>query len=89
MNDAINPEHPVTRAMSQNWRAVVAVLIRKFTDSNKVVLTKEDLKLIQDNPVIAIKENTSGLNLILVTQEQALAMAQMQENKRNGIKPNS
>jgi hypothetical protein len=71
----LNPNHPVTQAVSQQWHTIAAVTMRKL-DVTEVVITEADLKELSSNPLaIAIQELPDGLHVKLIDMDAAIKLA--------------
>jgi hypothetical protein len=70
----LNPNHPTTKAVHDEWHTLAAVLMKKF-GTDHVVVSLDDLKLLTPGSGIALQELDDGLHLRIVTAEQAAALA--------------
>lgn len=61
----INPNHPVSRMMRDQWHKVVALLMTKQR-VNEVVITPDDIRALPADPAIAVHEQADGLHIILL-----------------------
>lgn len=66
----LNPNHPVTTVMREQWHKVVALLMIHHGQDH-VVITENDLKRLQAGTAVVVKEENDGLHLRLVDGETA------------------
>lgn len=70
----LNPNHPVTQAVSDQWHKLVALLLRKM-GTDHVVITAADLMAMRPGSAIVVQELHDGLHLRLVDSETAEQLA--------------
>lgn len=71
----LNPNHPVTQNLRENWHVLVAVLIHKM-GVDHVVITAEDMDAVAAKEVcLAAHEDEEGLHLRAITRDEAEALA--------------
>lgn len=71
----LNPNHPVTQAVSEHWHTIAALTMRKF-DVTEVVITEADLLELSSNPLaIAMQELPDGLHIKLIDIDAARKLA--------------
>lgn len=77
-NPELNPDNELVRGLHGQWHVLVGVIISKFNLA-EIVLTNEDAAKFQrdwhDCAVLA-HDKKDGLHLMLVTMEQAQALAE-------------
>lgn len=69
----LNPNHPVTREVSDHWHKICAVLLGKMCMSH-VVLTVEDIERVS-GAAIAIEGKPDGLHVRLMSMAEAERLA--------------
>lgn len=72
--DSLNPNHPVTQAMSHQWHKIVALLMHK-QNTDHVVITLQDLRNFTEDKFISIEEQHDGLHISLVSALEAVQLA--------------
>lgn len=76
----INPDHPVTKAIHNDWHKIVALLLHKF-GVQQVTFTSHDMEHLvaafPDMPTVIIREQSGKLIVRLVS----LAAAQREAAK--------
>lgn len=70
----LNPNHPVTQAVHDHWHKLCALLMHK-QGLQRVVITAEDIKALENGASIAVQEKHDGLHLFLVDEAQAKVLA--------------
>lgn len=78
-----NPDHPVTRAMRDQWHKIVAILLHRFGDplDGRVVLSPADIASFQAGMAVTgganvvIEERDDGLHVWLVGDDEAAKLA--------------
>lgn len=73
----VNPEHPVTQRLHDNWHKICLVLLEKL--GGEIVITEEDIKAIfvekyPDHAILA-HEKKDGLHLKIITAKEARRLA--------------
>lgn len=72
----LNPNHPVTSAMNNQWHKIVAVLLHKFGVS-RVEITPQDLEAFSNSGLgavtVRIENEVIELNLITFEEGERLA----------------
>lgn len=86
MRDEINPNHPVTRLLRDNWHAVVAVLMVKFKVT-EVEITTDDLVRLESvfpQALPAVVADTRGGKFIvrLMAMDDALELASKEKDRQ-------
>lgn len=66
----INPNHPVTNAMHDQWHKVAALLVLKYGGGH-VVITASDLNHVNPNMAISVQELPDGLHLRILDEQTA------------------
>jgi hypothetical protein len=73
--DELNPHHPTTEMLRDQWAKIAALLIRKMGTTH-VILTPEDIFALGDMPSsISVQELEDGLHLRLVDDVTAKRLA--------------
>lgn len=75
--DELNPNHPVTQAVSDHWHKLAALLMHKMGSAH-VVITMSDLESLQPGTCITVQELHDGIHLRLVDITTAEQMARQQ-----------
>ena len=74
----LNPNHPVTSAMHDQWHKIVALLLHK-SGEDETVITVEDIERFgrsdKVNGAVVIKEAQDGLHLRIVAADEAERIA--------------
>lgn len=72
----INPNHPVTAAMNDQWHKIVALLMHKCGQTD-IAITAEDLNAFMNSGygAVAIRTDRELIELTLITNEQAEELA--------------
>lgn len=71
---ALNPNHPTTRMVSDQWHKLAALAVVQA--GGHVVITSADLATIQDK-AIAVYENAEGLHMKIVSMAEAENLARV------------
>ena len=66
----INPNHAVTRAVSDHWHKIAAILLMKF-GVKEVIITSEDIAKMQSDVVIAIESKKDHFKVWLTDMKTA------------------
>lgn len=69
----INPNHPMTSAMREQWQKLCAILIAKRGGHETISL--DDIKLIAEEKAISIQEIDNVIHLRLIPIEEAQLLA--------------
>lgn len=75
--DEINPNHPTSAGLRDQWHKLVALLIWKY-ELGHVVLSPEDLeRMFEEHPdsVVVAEDRRDGIHLRLVTREEGERLA--------------
>lgn len=70
----INPNHPVTRIMHDQWHKIVALLMAKQL-VYEVVITPDDIRALPADLAIAVHEQDDGIHIILLDGARADRLA--------------
>ena len=71
----LNPNHEVTRTLSNKWHVVATAIMQKF-DVNEVVITEADVANLSKNPTaISMQELPDGLHIKLLSMDEAEKLA--------------
>jgi hypothetical protein len=76
----LNPEHPVTKSMHDQWHKIVALVMQKL-GSVEVVITSDDILKLGAKMAVVAQEKADGLHISLMTIEEGerLAKREMME----------
>ncbi len=69
----LNPNHPVTRAVSEHWHKIAALLMFKYKIEHAVI-TIDDIKNMP-NSAIAVQELSDGIHIRLIDGADAERLA--------------
>lgn len=69
----LNPNHPVTRAVSDQWHKIAALLVNK--SGGHVVTSASDFSDLGLDKAIVVWELPDGLHLTIIDNQQAALMA--------------
>jgi len=73
-SDEINPQHPVTKTLHDQWHKLCLLLIDKLNDGDEVVITEADVKQLAvrypDHAILA-HDKKDGLHLRIVSMAEA------------------
>lgn len=85
----VNPEYPVTQAMSHQWPKIVMMILRKYQAvlGEEVVLTPADIIAFHeafpdDIPTLVANEQPDGLHLRVVSFTEGKRLAAIDERER-------
>ncbi len=71
----LNPSHPTTQALSDQWSKIAAILIRKMGTTH-VIITQADIEALSNTSSnIAVREDEEGIHLRLVDNVTAEKLA--------------
>jgi len=70
----LNPNHPTTQAVHEQWHKLAGILMHKL-GLDHVVITLADLQRIPSNQFIAVQELSDGLHLWFVDEKTAQKLA--------------
>lgn len=82
MEDELNPEHPVTRAVSEHWHKIAA-MVMKQQGLCEVEITEETIRSI-NGLCIVMDGQDDRLVVRLVAEEMAAVMLEAENSKRDG-----
>ena len=72
----INPNHPVTKILHDNWHKIAAMLLFKQGVGTVVEITLEDIvRLDKMNLCIVVKDKDNKLTVFLVDSEEGNRLA--------------
>jgi len=72
----LNPNHPVTQSMSNQWHKIVALLMRKFNQSHVELSEGEVMAFAESGAgAVTIRERDGAIHLDLVSWEEAERLA--------------
>jgi len=78
MRTELNPNHPVTAEMRENWHKIAAIIMHKLK-LNKVVITIDDIsalgKLLGDGGAICAYPSGDVLEIFLADGKEAQRLA--------------
>lgn len=71
-----NPNHPVTRAMREQWHKIAAILVHK-TGRTEAVISPRDIEefIVSGCTNVTIRELPDGIHVRLVSDEEAARLA--------------
>lgn len=72
--DELNPNHPTTKAVTDHWHKLAALLMHKMGAAH-VVITMSDLETLRPGTCIVVQELNDGLHLRVVDITTAEQMA--------------
>lgn len=80
MADELNPDHPVTHGMREQWHKLLAILLYKYRDvlPRDVVLTSDDIRAIEQfdpQACVVAHDKADGLHLRVVTRREGEYLA--------------
>jgi len=70
----MNPNHPATQAMHDQWHKVCAILMAKLGEDH-VVITMDDVRQLDPETSIVFQELGDGIHLRMVGPEEAERLA--------------
>ena len=73
----INPNHPMTQEMHDQWHKIVAILMLK-AGAREVLITEDDVALLAaegDGAAVTVKNTPGGLLLRIVDRETGQRLA--------------
>lgn len=70
----LNPNHPMTRAVGNQWHKLTALLMLKY-GTDHVVITEDDIVNMPKDTAITIEERSDGIHLRIVDAETAALLA--------------
>lgn len=75
----LNPNHPVTSAMNEQWHKIVAVLLHKF-GLNHTEITPQDLNAFAKSGLgaVTVKTENEVIELNLISFEEAERLAKIE-----------
>jgi hypothetical protein len=71
----INPNHPTTQAVHDQWHKLCALLLQKFTDGHAVISVEDVHQLGVAGRVIVVQETHRGIELTLVSELEGQRLA--------------
>lgn len=73
----LNPNHPVTQAVSDHWHKICALIMSKGGHRH-IVITKEDIARLDNAAIaIAIEEKPDGIHVVLLPMAEAERLAKI------------
>lgn len=69
----MNPNHPVTRAVSDQWHKLAALLVNKA--GGHVVIGASDFYDLGTDKSIVVQELPDGIHLTIIDNQQAMLLA--------------
>lgn len=70
----LNPNHPTTSAMRDNWHKIATVLVNRIP-GKRTLLTFDEIKQLETGLAITIKDVGVGLELRVLTLDEAKKLA--------------
>jgi hypothetical protein len=77
LNMELNPNHPVTQAVSDHWHTICAILMNKM-GTDHLIITQRDIQRMTPGSCIVIHEKKDGIHLKMVSREEGERMAREQ-----------
>ena len=74
LSDELNPDHPVTRTLHDQWHKMCFMLLHKLNDGKEVIITAEDVNQMAaryPDHAILVHDKKDGLHLRIVTMKEA------------------
>lgn len=83
-DEGLNPNHPVTQAMTTEWHKICAILIHKY-NLGEVMITGDDIEALTNDPAnnIVVNSGDEGIKLRLVTLEEGMSLARKEGGLRS------
>lgn len=79
-----NPEHPVTKAMENNWHKIVALMMLKL-GLKEMIFTEEEIDELAKTPsAVAIRMKTHSIELHLMSEEEGARLARKEGGNMDG-----
>ena len=71
----LNPNHPVTMSLSENWHKIVALLV--LQQGGRVTIKLSEVTAVADGPemAIAVKYTEEGIELFTMTAKEGERLA--------------
>jgi hypothetical protein len=72
--NAINPNHPVTQSVEENWHKIVALMV--LQQGGKVTIGCDEIESMIDGPpqVVVVKYAANSIDLWMVSEVEAQHM---------------
>lgn len=83
-DDELNPDHPVTAALHDQWHKLLAVVMHRFKIEN-IVITKDDILAFDDehpNCSILAHDKSDGLHLSIISRDAGEELVKEYERKK-------
>lgn len=77
----INPEHPVTKEMREQWQKIVALIMHKL-QIKEIRITSEDIKRMGDDKAVVVEAHNDTLTVMFMTLKAAEAYASLKEKEK-------
>lgn len=71
----LNPNHPTTKAISDHWHKIAALIMHKLGTDHIVITTEDILSMMEAEKAIAAQELKDGLHIFTLTMEDARSLA--------------
>ncbi len=72
----LNPKHPVTKSMHDQWHKIVALLMSRFKTDHEVFSMQDiEQSICQGNMNIVVQELSNGLHIRIVDDVTAKQLA--------------
>jgi hypothetical protein len=75
----MNPNHPATQMLHDEWHTICAVLLAKLGGS--IVLSMDDVRLLKPGQAIVFQELDDGIHLNIVEMDEANRLVQREGGK--------
>ncbi|MGH6624151.1 MAG: hypothetical protein ACREBN_09275 [Burkholderiaceae bacterium] len=76
MASELNPNHPVTWAMRDQWHKIAALIMHKLGEDS-LVITVDDIESLGEGMAVAVQEKVDGIHVDLVTMDAAVDLARL------------
>lgn len=77
MTDALNPNHPTTRALEDQWHKIAALIMHKM-GIDHVVISAQDIASMGGAKAVTAQELSDGLHFRLVDYVTGEKLARME-----------
>lgn len=78
----LNPNHPVSQKMFDQWHKVVGLVMLKL-DIAEVVITLEDLQQLQQGLCVVAHDQADGLHIRLVSESEGRQLVSVHGGQPN------
>lgn len=74
MPNELNPNHPMTEGVRDQWHKIVALLVER-TPEKHVVITTADIQRLPLDSAVVVEDRMDGLHVYLVGMDEARKLA--------------